>query len=168
MAAQSIRIGAGMPLQSRLLWFFGWHRRPLYFVAIAVALLGAVTIGSGYGLLLGLLPLGVCILAVQEIKHVTPEILANAKTAVAKSGAERVGITFEASKCTVFATASEPSQLLLPSRSHAFSCVYISEAFFAVFSGSSLDLAGRAVRLAAASAEEIYFHTTVQNGRESS
>jgi hypothetical protein len=156
MATQSIRIGGGMTLQSRLLWHFGWNQRPLYILAAILGLLGAIKFGSIYGLLFGLLPLGICILAIKEIKTAFPTILANAKIAVARSGAERVGIPFESSDCAVFAVSTAPSQMLLPPPSHTFSCVYISDAFLAVFAGSSFDLARRAVQLST-TAEEIYF-----------
>jgi hypothetical protein len=145
-----------MTLQSRLLWYFGWKRKTLYILAALLGLVGAIALGSVYGFLFALIPLGICILAVREIKRALPEILASAKAAAAKSGAERVGIPFDASECAVFAVPSKSSQMLLPAPSHTFSCVYVSEAFFAVFSGSSFDLATRALK-PAPTAEEIYF-----------
>jgi hypothetical protein len=46
-----------MPVSGRLLWFLAWNRRPLYVLAIIVAVAGAVFTHSPFGLPFGVLPL---------------------------------------------------------------------------------------------------------------
>lgn len=165
MAAQSIRVGTGMDLPSRMLWYFGWNRRPLYIAAAALALIGAFAVNSSAGLLFGLIPLALCIRAVQHVREAAPNVVDSAKDAIAKAGAERAGISLDGTDHTVLA-APGSSGRILPPTSYNFSSVYISDAFFAIFAGSSFDLATRSVQLAT-TAEEIYFrHVSAINQQD--
>jgi hypothetical protein len=158
MSAQSIRIGAGMSLAKRLLWYLGWNPRPLYIIAGCFAVFGAVIFQSPLGILFGLIPLGGVIRAIFFIKQATPHILDLAKIQISKLGAERVGVPFETSDPRVFLIAEDSRTFfgVLPAVRCTASCVYIADEFFAIFLGSSFALITRSIS-PAKTAEEVYF-----------
>ena len=161
-------IAAGMPVFDRLLWFLAWNRRPLYILAGILALIGAVFTHSLFGLLFGVLPLAALYKANQIVNAASQQIIESAKTAALKAGTQRVGVELE---------NSDHVALLIPEKSGApfgirpaprytLSCVYITDAFFAVFPGSSFSLPTRALT-PARTAEEIYFrHVSAINQRD--
>jgi len=168
MPRQSIHIDTGLDPSSRMLWYLGWNRRPLFILAVIFAITGAIMTQSSAGLLFAIIPLGVYLFAIQRVKQDTLGILDSAKDAIVRAGAERVGIPFDTSDHTILVIPSSFSQLLLPPSLYNFTCAYVSDAFFAIFLGSSFDLATRQIQLATA-AEEFYFrHITAINQNEDS
>jgi hypothetical protein len=161
-------IAVGMPVSDRMLWFLAWNRRPLYILAGLLAVFGALLAHSLAGLLFGVLPLAILYRANQIVNAVSPKIIELAKNATLKAGTHRVGIELE---------NSDHAALLIPARSgspfgirlapqYTVSCVYISDVFFAVFSGSSFSLPTRTLT-PATTAEEIYFrHVSAINQRD--
>jgi hypothetical protein len=168
MPTQPINIDSGLDLPSKLLWYLGWNRRPLYILAIIFAITGAITTQSIAGLLFAIIPLALCVYVIQRVKQGTPSLLDSAADAVARAGADRVGIPFDSSDHTVLAIPCSFSHLLLPPSLYNFSCVYVADAFLAIFSGSSFDLATRTIQLAT-TAEEFYFrHISAINQNDDS
>jgi hypothetical protein len=168
MPTQPIHIDAGLDLSSRMLWYLGWNRRPLFILAVIFAITGAIMTQSGAGLLFAIVPLAVYIYAIQRVKQDTRGILDSAKDAIIRAGAERVGVPFDTSDHTMLVIPSSFSQLLLPPSLYNFTCLYVSDAFFAIFLGSSFDLATRQIQLAT-TAEEFYFrHITAINQNDDS
>jgi len=168
MPSQPIHIDTGLDLSSRTLWYLGWNRRPLFILAVIFAVTGAIMTQSGGGLLFAIIPLAVYLYAIQRVKQDTRGILDSAKDAIVRAGAERVGMSFDTSDHTILMIPSSFSQLLLPPSLYNFTCVYVSDAFFAIFLGSSFDLATRQIQLAT-TAEEFYFrHITAINQNDDS
>jgi hypothetical protein len=165
---EPMRIAAGMPVFDRLLWFLAWNRRPLYVVAGALALIGALFTHSLFGFLLALLPLAALYKANQIVNAASPQIIESAKAAALKAGTQRVGVELENSDHVALLIPEKSGSPfgIRPAPRYTLSCVYITDAFFAVFPGSSFSLPTRALT-PAATAEEIYFrHVSAINQRD--
>ncbi len=163
-----IDIDTGLDLSSRMLWYLGWNRRPLFILAVISAITGTIMMRSGAGLFFSIIPLAVYLYAIQRVKQHTRSILDSAKDAIVRAGAERVGIPFDTSDHTILTIPCSSSQVLLPPSLYNFTCVYVSDAFFAIFLGSSFNLATRQIQLAT-TAEEFYFrHITAINENDDS
>ena len=161
-------IDAGIPVSARLLWFLAWNRRPLYILAAILAVLGALFTHSLFGLLLGVLPIAILYKANQIVNAASQEVIELAKNTTLKAGALRVGIELENSDHVALLIPGKSGSPfgIRPAPQYTFSCVYMSDAFFAVFSGSSLSLPTRTVT-PATTAEEIYFrHVSAINQRD--
>jgi len=168
MPTQPIHIDTGLDLSSRMLWYLGWNRRPLFILAVIFAITGAIMTQSSAGLLFAIIPLAVYLYAIQRVKQDSRGILDSAKDAIVRAGAERVGIPFDTSDHTILVIPSSFSQLLLPPSLYNFTCVYVSDTFFAICLASSFDLATRQIQLAT-TAEEFYFrHITAINQNDDS
>jgi hypothetical protein len=161
-------IAAGIPASARLLWFLAWNRRPLYILAAIFAVFGALFTHSLFGLLFGVLPIAVLYKANQIVNASSQEVIELAKNATLKAGAQRVGVELENSD-QVALLISEKSRTpfgIRPAPRYSVSCVYMCDAFFAVFSGSSFSLPTRTLT-PATTAEEIYFrHVSAINQRD--
>jgi len=155
---EPLRIATGMPVSDRLLWFLAWNRRPLYILAVILAVIGAVFTHSPFGLLFGALPLAALYKANRIVNAASPHVIESAKAAILKAGTQRAGVELG---------NSDHIALLIPEKSrspfgiraapqYTLSCVYITDAFLAVFPGSSFSLPMRTLT-PAITAEEIYF-----------
>jgi hypothetical protein len=165
---EPIRIATGMPVSDRLLWFLAWNRRPLYVLAVVLALLGALFTHSPFGLLFGVLPLVVLWKANQTVNAAFPHVIEGAKNTVLKAGTQRVGVELENSDHVALLIPEKSGSLfgIRPAPRYTVSCVYITDAFFAVFPGSTFSLPTRTVT-PATTAEEIYFrHVSAINQRD--
>jgi len=165
---EPIRIATGMPVSDRLLWFLAWNRRPLYVLMGLLAVIGAVFTHSPFGLLFGVLPLAVLLKANQTVNAASPQVIEGAKNALLKAGTQRVGVELENSDhvALLIPEKSRSPFGIRPAPRYAVSCVYITDAFFAVFPGSSFSLPARTLTPATA-AEEIYFrHVSAINQRD--
>jgi hypothetical protein len=163
-----MRIAAGMPISARLLWFLAWNRRPLYVLAGILAVFGALQTHSPFGLLFGGLPFAILYKATQTVNAASPEVIELAKNTILKAGTERVGIVLEDSDHVVLLLPEKSGSPLgiRPAPRYTVSCVYISDAFFGIFSGSSFSLPTRTLT-PATTAEEIYFrHVSAINQRD--
>ena len=157
-----------MDLLSNLLWYLGWNTRPLYIATVVSALLGAATFHSWRGLVLGILPLIVRWKATVLVNEQTQHIADLAKKAVAKAGADRVGVNLEQAVCTVLLIDDDADSPLgiLRSSQYSLSAIYVCDAFFAIFQGSSLDVPTRNLTFAT-TGEEVYFrHVSAINQYE--
>jgi hypothetical protein len=161
-------IAAGIPVSARLLWFLAWNRRPLYILAAILAVFGALFTHSLFGLLFGILPIAILYKANQIVNAASQEVIELAKNTTLKAGAQRVGVELENSD-QVALLIPEKSRTpfgIRPAPRYTVSCVYMCDAFFAVFSGSSFSLPTRTLT-PATTAEEIYFrHVSAINQRD--
>src|ERR1051326_5754135 len=167
-AMEPLHIVTGLPLFDRLLWSLAWNRRPIYVLSIIVAIIGAVFTQSAFGLLFGVLPFAVLYQANQLVNATSQQVIESAKSAALKAGTQRVGVELE---------NSDYFALLIPDKSgsrfgirsvpqYTRSCVYITDAFFATFSGSTFTLPTRALT-PATTVEEVYFrHVSAVNQRD--
>ncbi len=165
---EPIRIAAGMPVSARLLWFLAWNRRPLYILACVLAVAGALYTRSPFGFLIGVLPIVILFKANQVVNAASPEVIERAKNTILKAGTQRVGIELENSDHVALLIPEKSGSPfgIRPAPQYVVSCVYISDAFFAVFSGSSFSLPTRTIT-PATTAEEIYFrHVSAINQRD--
>lgn len=167
---EHLRINAGMDLSSRVLWYLGWRPRPLYVFGVAIAILGAGALHSSAGLLFGLAALVVRWRATLLINQKSQTITDLAKNTVAGSGAERVGVDLETSDFKVILIGqNRPSPFGVRAMSdYSISAVYVCDAFFAVYAGTSFSLPDRTLRLAT-TGDEVYFrHVSAINHRDDS
>lgn len=155
---EAMCIDSGMPLSSRILWFLAWNRLPLYIFAGILALFGALLTRSPFGFLFGLLPIAVLYKASQIVNVASEEVIELAKNTTLKAGTHRVGIELEKSDHVALLIPGNSSTPfgIRPAPEYVVSCVYMSDEFFAVFSGSSFSLPTRTLT-PATTAEEIYF-----------
>jgi hypothetical protein len=168
--AEYLRINGGMDLSSRVLWYLGWRPRPLYVFGIAVAIFGVGALHSSAGLLFGLAALVVRWRATLLINQRSQTITDLAKKAVASSGAKTVGVDLETSDFKVILIGqNRPSPFgVRPKSDYSISAVYICDAFFAVYTGTSFSLPDRTLRLAT-TGDEVYFrHVSAINHRDDS
>ncbi|MGH9401983.1 MAG: hypothetical protein ACRD2P_07755 [Terriglobia bacterium] len=158
MPSEPILISGEMPLGSRLLWYFAWNRRPVYISAVVLAIVGTFLFRSPYGLVVGIIPLGLLFKATKFVNSTAPELIEAAKATTLKAGTERVGVGLENSDAVALALpARERGPLgVRPASQCTFSCIYITDASFSTFTGSSFSLPDRTLRNAT-TAEEIYF-----------
>ncbi len=167
---ECLRINAGMALTSRLLWHFGWRPRPLYVIGAVIAVFGAVALRSPVGLLFFLVAPVVQWRATLLINRKSQTITDLATNAVANSGAKRVGVDPETSDCKVILIGqNHPSPLgVRASAEYSISAIYICDAFFAIYSGSSFSSPDRTLLLAT-TGDEVYFrHVSAINHRDDS
>jgi len=158
MPSEPIRISGGMPIGSRLLWYLAWNRKPVCISAVVLAIIGSVYANSPYGLFFGLLPIAFLYRATQFVNSTAPSLIENARATALKAGTERVGVSLENSDAVAIFVADKTRSPfgIRHATGYTFSCVYITDAFFATFCGSSFSLPERALRNAT-TAEEIYF-----------
>lgn len=167
-AMEPVRITTGLPVSDRLLWYLAWNRRPLYVLAGILALVGAISTHSPLGLLFGLLPLALLFKANQLVNAASPQIIETAKAAILKAGTQRVGVELENSNHVALLIPDKSGSPfgIRPAPQYTLSCVYITDAFFAVFPGTSFSLPARTLT-PATTAEEIYFrHVSAINQRD--
>jgi hypothetical protein len=167
-ATESVRINAGMDLPSRLLWHVAWNPRIIYVIGGLIALCGATALRSPYGLLFGLTALLVRWKATQLVNEKSAAVIDVARTTVSSAGAKRVGVELADVDCTpllVGAASRAPFGIRLGPQ-YAISAVYLSDPFFATYSGASFSLPTRTLQLGT-TAEEVYFrHVSAVNQRD--
>ncbi|HTA68658.1 MAG TPA: hypothetical protein VK776_10290, partial [Bryobacteraceae bacterium] len=119
-----------------------WTPRPLYAFGVAGALFGAGALHSSAGLLFGLVALFVRWRATLLINQKSQTITDLAKNTVAGFGAERVGVDLETSDFKVILIGqNRPSPFGVRAMpDYSISAVYICDAFFAVYAGTSFSL----------------------------
>jgi hypothetical protein len=163
MPAQPIRI-SGMPLGSRLLWSVAWNRRAVYIVAVIIGTLSAINFNSPYGLLAGMIPLITLYKAVAFVNETAPELISTAKEMSLRAGSQRVGVPIESATTFSLARPEGLSPLgITAAPAYTFVCIYLTEDYFAIFSGSTLSLPEQRLE-PAEGGEEIYFrHVTAVN-----
>lgn len=163
MPAQPIRFG-GMPLGSRLMWTLAWNRRALYLAAAFIGVASALELGSLYGLLAGIIPLIVLYRATAYVNETAPALITAAKEMSLRVGSQRVGVPIE--KSTPFCIA-KPQGIapfgVTAAPTYSFVCLYITDEYFATFSGSTLSLPLQTLE-PSTNGEEVYFrHVTAIN-----
>lgn len=167
---EAVRIKTGMDFGSRILWRLGWNSRPLYIIGFIISVLCAISIHSPVGLLFGLVVLLVRWKATSFINSNSPSVINLAKAAVAHAGSKRVGVELETSdfKTLLIPQDSSPPFGIRPLPEYHISVVYICDAFFATYSGTSFSLADCTLEMAT-TGDEIYFrHVSAINYRGTS
>jgi hypothetical protein len=167
---EAVRIKTGMDFGSRILWRLGWNSRTLYIIGFIISLLCAISIHSPVGLLFGLVVLLVRWKATSFINSNSPSVINLAKVAVAHAGSKRVGVELETSdfKTLLIPQDSSPPFGIRPLPEYHISVVYICDAFFATYSGTSFSLADCTLEMAT-TGDEIYFrHVSAINYRGTS
>jgi hypothetical protein len=157
-----------MDLPSRLLWNLAWNPRILYVIGGLIALCGAAALRSPYGLLFGLTALLGRWKAARLVNRESAAVIDLARTAVSTAGAKRVGVDLADVDCTtlLIGAASRSPFGIRPAPQYAICAVYLSEPFFATYSGASFVLPTRTLQLGTA-AEEVYFrHVSAVNQRD--
>jgi hypothetical protein len=153
---------------SRLLWYLAWNPRILYVIGSLVALCGATALRSLYGLLFGLTALLVRWKATHLVNEKSTAVIDVARTTISSAGAKRVGVELADADCTVLligAASRAPFGIRLAPQ-YTISAVYLSDPFFATYSGASFILSTRTLQLGT-TAEEVYFrHVSAVNQRD--
>jgi hypothetical protein len=147
---EPLRIKTGMDFGSRILWRLGWNPRRLYIVGLVISVFSGIVMHSAIGFLAGLIVFIARWKASQFINMNSARIIDLAKTAVATAGSKRVGVDLELSDCKVLLIPQDSSSPLgiRPRPDYHLSAVYICDAFFATYSGSSFSLPDCALGLA--------------------
>lgn len=146
---------------SRVLWSLGWSPRTLYAIGVLVALCGALTVKSPGGLLLGLVVLIIRWKSTVLINETSARLIGLAEARVAAEGAKRLGLDLNSSECKVIFIGQSVGPFGIRVEPEYNVCaIYICDAFFSIYSGTSFSLETFQLRLAT-TGDEVYFRHVI-------
>lgn len=149
-----------MDLKQRLLWWLGWRPRAALALGLVAGIPFSIWMSSAWGMLVVVAFLAVWVRGTRLINAAWPERLAEAQHAAMEAGARKLGIDLNDDCCFPLVYEAGGGLLINAPSDFGMSFLYVSDAFVAVFPGTTFNLVNLQTELGTTT-REIYFRHVV-------